>query len=83
MGKVSSRITILERVGFNLVRDLVGRIPCEMALMGKGVWENCLTLRITEYKAQVWYILMCRKLSKSGRRPETKKLLTEFKKEVS
>jgi len=34
--RVSSRITILERAGFNLMRGLVGRIPCEMALMGKS-----------------------------------------------
>lgn len=68
--RAQNKISILEfrREVFTL-QALLGRIPWEMALKGKGVWESWLLYRNYLLQAQEWSILMSRKSSKGGRSP--------------
>lgn len=67
----NSRITTLNfpRADFGLFRDLLGRIPCETALEGKGAQENWLIIKDNFLKAQEWSMTVCKQSSRHGRRP--------------
>lgn len=76
-----SRITTLDfpRADFGLFRDLLGRIPYETALKGKGAQENWLIIKGNFLRAQEWSITVSRKLSRHGRRPVWVNMETEPK----
>lgn len=71
LGNTNSKITTLDfpRADFGLFRDLLGRIPCETALEGKGAQENWLIIKDDILRAQEWSITVCRKMSRHGRGP--------------
>lgn len=69
MNKTKSRITTLDirRPEFELFRDLLGRIPREIALEVRGAWDNCLIFTASLLRAQEQSIPIYRKSSKHGR----------------
>lgn len=54
INETKSSITTLDirRKEFELLRDLLGRIPKEIALEIKGAWENCLIFTAGLLRAQ-------------------------------
>ncbi|CAM4614120.1 unnamed protein product [Lepidochelys olivacea] len=69
--KESSRIWTLDfrKADFDSLRELMGRIPWENNVRGKGVWESWLYFKESLWGLQGQTIQMCRKNSKYGRRP--------------
>ncbi|KFQ22405.1 hypothetical protein N332_14875, partial [Mesitornis unicolor] len=57
------------RTDFGLFRDLVGRVPWEAVLKGKGVQEGWILFKKEILKAQDEVVPVCRKMSQQGRRP--------------
>ncbi|CAM2100164.1 unnamed protein product [Caretta caretta] len=81
--KESSRIWTLDfrKADFDSLRELMGRIPWENNMRGKGVPENWLYFKESLLGLQEQTILMCRKNSKYGRRPAwlNSKILADLK----
>ncbi|CAM5145543.1 unnamed protein product [Natator depressus] len=69
--KESSRIQTLDfrKADFDSLRELMGKIPWENNMRGKGVQEGWLYFKESLLRLQGQTILMCRKNSKYGRRP--------------
>ncbi|CAM5148340.1 unnamed protein product [Eretmochelys imbricata] len=69
--KESSRIQILDfrKADFDSLRELMGRIPWENNMRGKGVQDSWLYFQESFLRLQGQSIPMCRKNSKYGRRP--------------
>ncbi|CAM4686112.1 unnamed protein product [Lepidochelys kempii] len=69
--KESSRIRTLDfrKADFDSLRELMGRIPWENNMRGKGVQESRLYFKESLLRLQGQTIPMCRKNSKHGRRP--------------
>ncbi|GAB0209109.1 mitochondrial enolase superfamily member 1 [Grus japonensis] len=69
--RAMSRITTLDfrRANFGLFKDLLGRIPWDRALEGKGAQESWSVFKHHFLRAQDRCILKSRKSSKGGRRP--------------
>lgn len=70
--RTASKITILDflRDNFSLFRDLLGRIPWENALQGRGVQKLGLIFKDCFLQAQEQCILtMRKKLGTGGKRP--------------
>ncbi|CAM4692336.1 unnamed protein product [Lepidochelys kempii] len=69
--KESSRIRTLDfrKADFDSLRELMGRIPWENNMRGKGVQESWLYFKESLLRLQGQTIPMCRKNSKCGRRP--------------
>ncbi|CAM5145932.1 unnamed protein product [Eretmochelys imbricata] len=69
--KESSRIRTLDfrKADFDSLRELMGRIPWENNMRGKGVQESWLYFKESLLRLQGQTIPMCRKNSKYGRRP--------------
>ncbi|GAB0209097.1 hypothetical protein GRJ2_003375400 [Grus japonensis] len=69
--RTMSRITTLDfrRANFGLFKDLLGRIPWDRALEGKGAQESWSVSKHHFLRAQDRCILKSRKSSKGGRRP--------------
>nr|XP_048691935.1 uncharacterized protein LOC125630279 [Caretta caretta] len=69
--KESSRIWTpdFRKVDFDSLRELMGRIPWENNMRGKGVQESWLYFKESLLRLQGQTIPMCRKNSKYGRRP--------------
>ncbi|KFQ28363.1 hypothetical protein N332_04074, partial [Mesitornis unicolor] len=59
----------LWRADFGLFKGLVGRIPWEAVLKGKGVQEGWTLFKKELLKAQEQAVPVCRKMSQRGRRP--------------
>lgn len=55
------------RANFSLFRDLLGGIPWDTVLKRGGVQETWFIFKHYLLQAQLWFILMSRKSSKSGR----------------
>ncbi|CAM4580797.1 unnamed protein product [Caretta caretta] len=68
--KESSRIQTLDfrKADFDSLRELMGKIPWENNMRGKGVQESWLYFKESLLRLQGQTILMCRKNSKYGRR---------------
>ncbi|CAM4545620.1 unnamed protein product [Lepidochelys olivacea] len=69
--KESSRIQTLDfrKADFDSLRELMGKIPWENNMRGKGVQESWLYFKESLLRLQGQTIPMCRKNSKYGRRP--------------
>uniref|UniRef100_A0A8C8RGD0 Maestro heat like repeat family member 6 n=1 Tax=Pelusios castaneus TaxID=367368 RepID=A0A8C8RGD0_9SAUR len=69
--KEKSRTHILDfrKADFGSLRELMGRVPWEADLKGKGVQDSWLYFKETLLEAQEDNIPMCRKNSKCGWRP--------------
>ncbi|CAM4590483.1 unnamed protein product, partial [Lepidochelys olivacea] len=69
--KESSRIRTLDfrKADFDSLRELMGKIPRENDMRGKGVQESWLYFKESSLRLQGQTIPMCRKNSKYGRRP--------------
>ncbi|CAM4591395.1 unnamed protein product [Caretta caretta] len=69
--KESSRIQTLDfrKADFDSLRELMGKIPWENNMRGKGVQESWLYFKESLLRLQGQTILMCQKNSKYGRRP--------------
>ncbi|CAM5167297.1 unnamed protein product [Natator depressus] len=69
--KESSRIRTLDfrKADFDSLRELLGKIPWENNMRGKGVQESWLYFKESLLRLQGQTIPMCRKKSKYGRRP--------------
>ncbi|CAM2100783.1 unnamed protein product [Caretta caretta] len=69
--KESSRIRTLDfrKADFDSLMELMGRIPCENNMSGKGVQESWLYCKESLLRFQGQTIPMCRKISKYGRQP--------------
>ncbi|CAM4534308.1 unnamed protein product [Caretta caretta] len=69
--KESSRIQTLDfrKADFDSLRELMGKIPWENNMRGKGVQERWLYFKESLLRSQGQTIPMCRKNSKYGRRP--------------
>ena len=78
-----SRTTTLDfRIAvFSFFRDVLGRIPRDMALERRGIWKSNLIPKVHILQAQEKSILTSRKSSKGDRRPAwiSKELLTELR----
>ena len=57
------------RADFELFRILVGRVPWESVLMGRGVQEHWTLLKKEVLKAQKQAVPVCHKMGRWGRRP--------------
>ncbi|GAB0203785.1 hypothetical protein GRJ2_002844100 [Grus japonensis] len=68
--RVASRTATLDfwRADFGLLRRLVGRVPWEAVLKGKGVQEGWTLVQKEILKAQEQAVPMCQKTSWQGRR---------------
>ncbi|CAM4569974.1 unnamed protein product [Lepidochelys olivacea] len=69
--KESSRIRTLDfrKADFDSLRELMGKIPWENNMRGKGVQESWLYFKDSLMRLQGQTIPMCRKNSKYGRQP--------------
>ncbi|KAG6931740.1 hypothetical protein G0U57_001044 [Chelydra serpentina] len=69
--KENSRIQSLDfrKADFDSLRELMGKVPWENNMRGKGVEESWLYFKETLLRLQEQTIPMCRKKSKYGRRP--------------
>ncbi|CAM5095950.1 unnamed protein product [Natator depressus] len=69
--KESSRIQTLDfrKADFDSLRELMGKIPWENNMRGKGVQESWLYFKVSLLTLQGQTIPMCRKNSKYGRQP--------------
>ncbi|KAM7160392.1 uncharacterized protein RBU57_010555 [Macrochelys suwanniensis] len=69
--KESSRIQTLDfrKADFDPLRELMGKVPWENNMRGKGVEESWLYFKESLLRLQEQTIPMCRKKSKYGRRP--------------
>ncbi|KAG6928006.1 hypothetical protein G0U57_008907, partial [Chelydra serpentina] len=69
--KESSRIQSLDfrKADFDSLRELMGKVPWENNMRGKGVEESWLYFKESLLRLQEQTIPMCRKKSKYGRRP--------------
>ncbi|CAM4377561.1 unnamed protein product [Caretta caretta] len=69
--KESSRIQTLDfrKADFDSLRELMGKIPWENNMTGKGVQESWLYFKESLLRLQGQTIPMCRKNSKYGRQP--------------
>ncbi|GAB0209154.1 hypothetical protein GRJ2_003381100 [Grus japonensis] len=81
--RAHSKLTTLDlrRADFGLLRDLLGRIPWEKALEGRGAQESCLVFKGHLLQAQERCIPTKRKSSKNTKRPPwmNKELLGKVK----
>ena len=81
--RVCSKFTTLDfrRADFGLFRDLLGRVPWDEALEGRGAQESWLIFKDHLLQAQVWCIPTKRKPDKNARRPAwmNKELLDKLK----
>ncbi|XP_063280190.1 uncharacterized protein LOC134564864 isoform X3 [Prinia subflava] len=78
------KITTLDflRATLSLFRDLLGRIPWEQALQGRGVQENWLIFKNHFLQAQEQYIPMSKELGKGGKRLSWRNKELKHKQEV-
>lgn len=83
--RVMSRTATLDvhKVDFDLYKDLLDGVPCEVVLKDKGVQEGWTFFRNEILRAPEQVVPMCRKTSHLGRRPAwlIKENLLEFRKE--
>lgn len=80
----NSKITTLDfpKIDFVLLRDLLDRILCEMALKCKGSQENWLIIKDSFLRGQEWSVTVCRQsrfalISFALRSPRSLSLLSE------
>lgn len=64
--RTKSKIISLD---FGLCRDLLGRVPSDKAVEGRGVQEDWLMFKQHHLQAKEQFIQTSRKLSKGARRP--------------
>ena len=84
--RVHSKLAILNfrRADFGLFRDLLGRVPCDKALEGRGVQESWSEFKDHLLQAQERRIPTKRKSGKEARRPAwmNKELLDKLKRKT-
>ena len=84
--RAHSKLTTLDfrRAGFDLFRDLLGRLPLDIALEGRGAQESWIIFKDHLLQPQEQCILTKRKSGKTARRPAwmNKELKLKHKKEA-